>query len=158
MSDSRKFRLLITEVHPDDPLYLGNSAVYVMAVNREKRRVLVRGRKFSTRNFSKGWVELCELSTRPEKHFETRFATIHELTAVTNDNVRDWEPRRKPKRTKAIPGTAAKKRILSNRVEAGEKLWSDDDATLGDVVKIEEPPKDAGTKELIRVYRTWLED
>ena len=81
------------------------------------------------------WVDARELATRPAKLFDIEIETIHQLAEVEAEAVQ-WSPTRAPEPTTTIPGTLERIACYRARIERGEQLFHEGDATcqglLGD--------------------------
>jgi len=107
---------------------LKNRRMVVVSINRDNRRVLLRGRKHSCRNCNLEWANAEELTTRPVKLFGFLIQSIHDLEPNEQESVQ-WTPTRAPMRTGTAPGTPDRIEVYRLRVERGENLFHEDDAT-----------------------------
>jgi len=122
------YRVNFLTVHKGDLLYLKNRRMVVVSINRDNRRVLLRGRKHSCRNCNLEWANAEELTTRPVKLFGFEIQSIHDLESNDQESVQ-WAPTRAPMRTGTAPGTPDRIEVYRLRVERGEHLFHEDDAT-----------------------------
>ena len=118
----------IGSLHKGDFVFLKNRRLVVVSINLDDRRVLVRGRKHTCKQCSFLWVDACELATRPLKLFGVNVQSIHQLRDVEAEAVQ-WSPTRAPAPTTTIPGTLERIACYRQRIERGEQLFHEGDAT-----------------------------
>ena len=123
-----RYQIDIKSLHKGDFVFLKNRRLVVVSINLDDRRVLVRGRKHSCTHCDLRWVNARELATRPLKLFGVEVQSIHQLRDVEAEAVR-WAPMRSPEPTTTIPGTLERIECYRQRIERGEELFHEEDAT-----------------------------
>ena len=122
------YEINLESLHNGDFVFLKNRRLVVISINLDDRRVLVRGRKHSCKQCSLLWVDARELASRPTKLFDIEIETIHQLAEVEAETVQ-WSPTKSPAPTNTIAGTAERIECYRQRVERGERLFHNLDAT-----------------------------
>lgn len=123
----KNWRADVDYLHPGDNVFLGNRKMIVMAVNRERRRVLVSGRKHSCGNCDIRWLDEARLGSRPRKYSKRDIGSVSAIPVDTMDGITNWVPLKVPEPTDCPPGSAGKLAILRLRIANGEQLWHVDD-------------------------------
>jgi hypothetical protein len=122
------YAINIDSLHRGDFVFKGNRRLLVLRINREDRRLLVRGRK-ACDNSLLFWGDLNEFQTMPSRLQGETIESINDLDAATGEAIK-WEPNRKPAPTKdTSPGSAERIEVYRLRVERGEEIFHQDDAT-----------------------------
>lgn len=112
--------------HIGDAAFYEDREVRVMLVRPIKGLAKIRPRN-SHRVGAQRWVNLRDLKPAPSRAVDAK--TWADVSEATGDLLKDWEPRKKPCPTLSLPGTAERIAVYRRRVERGEQIFCDLDAS-----------------------------